>query len=72
VWSFGVAFLLFKLLSKTVGLRVSAEEEIEGLDLAEHGNQAYPTDAVGTVVEPEPTAVAVASASTALASPEPA
>jgi Amt family ammonium transporter len=44
LWSFGLAFLLFKALAKTVGLRVSAEEEIEGLDLTEHGNEAYPAD----------------------------
>ena len=25
-----------------MGLRVSAEEEIEGLDIGEHGNTAYP------------------------------
>jgi Amt family ammonium transporter len=34
----GVAWLLLKY---TVGIRVSREEEIEGLDLGEHGNEAY-------------------------------
>ena len=33
---------MFKLINKTVGLRVSPEEEMEGLDLAEHGGNAYP------------------------------
>jgi Amt family ammonium transporter len=33
---------MFKLIDKTVGLRVSPEEEMEGLDLAEHGGNAYP------------------------------
>jgi Amt family ammonium transporter len=47
VWSFGLAFVLFKVLSKTIGLRVSKDEELEGLDLAEHGNEAYPTDRSG-------------------------
>jgi Amt family ammonium transporter len=47
VWSFGLAFVLFKVLAKTVGLRVSKDEEIEGLDLAEHGNEAYPSDRGG-------------------------
>ncbi len=42
VWTFPLAYALFKLLSKTVGLRVSPEEELEGLDLAEHGGVAYP------------------------------
>jgi Amt family ammonium transporter len=42
VWSFGTCFLLFKLIAKTIGLRVSAEEELEGLDLSEHGATCYP------------------------------
>jgi len=33
---------LFFLLKKTVGLRVSVEEEMDGLDYHEHGNTAYP------------------------------
>ncbi len=35
----GIVWILIKY---TVGLRVSAEEEIEGLDYGEHGNRAYP------------------------------
>jgi Amt family ammonium transporter len=42
LWVFPTAFLMFKLIDKTVGLRVSAEEEMEGLDVAEHGGNAYP------------------------------
>ena len=42
VWTFVLAFILFKILAATVGLRVSAEEEIEGLDIVEHGGEAYP------------------------------
>jgi Amt family ammonium transporter len=42
LWVFPLAFGLFKLIDKTVGLRVSPEEELEGLDLAEHGGNAYP------------------------------
>jgi Amt family ammonium transporter len=42
LWVFPTAFLLFKLVEKTIGLRVSPEEELEGLDLAEHGGVAYP------------------------------
>ncbi len=41
IWSFGCAFILFKLIDKTVGLRVSREEEMEGLDVGEHGASAY-------------------------------
>jgi len=42
VWTFVVAFIMFKVISMTVGLRVSPEEEIEGLDFVEHGGNAYP------------------------------
>jgi Amt family ammonium transporter len=42
LWVFPAAFIMFKLIEKTIGLRVSAEEEMEGLDLAEHGGTAYP------------------------------
>ena len=41
-WTFPTAFILFKLIDKTVGLRVSPEEEMEGLDITEHGGNAYP------------------------------
>ena len=36
------AFLILFTLKKTIGLRVSKSEEIEGLDNAEHGMSAYP------------------------------
>lgn len=42
LWVFPAAFLLFKLIDKTVGLRVSPEEELAGLDITEHGGNAYP------------------------------
>ena len=42
VWTFTLAFTMFKLIDKIVGLRVSPEEELEGLDLTEHGGVAYP------------------------------
>ena len=41
-WVIGATFILFKVLDKTIGLRVSKEEEIEGLDLHEHGVDCYP------------------------------
>ncbi|OHB76089.1 MAG: ammonium transporter [Planctomycetes bacterium RBG_16_55_9] len=41
VWAFGLGLILFRIIGKTVGLRVSAEEEIKGLDIGEHGNEAY-------------------------------
>jgi Amt family ammonium transporter len=44
LWSFPTSFLLFLIVSKTVGLRVSAEDEQDGLDISEHGGEAYPHD----------------------------
>ena len=35
---------LFFAIKSTVGLRVSAEEEVEGLDVLEHGLQGYAAD----------------------------
>ncbi|MGF1631143.1 MAG: ammonium transporter [Kiloniellaceae bacterium] len=37
VWAFGTGCLVFKLIDVTVGLRVSAAHELEGLNSAEHG-----------------------------------
>ena len=34
--------LVWIILKKTIGIRVSREEELEGLDIGEHGNVAYP------------------------------
>ena len=42
IWAAFFAFIFFWLLKKYVGLRVTKEEEIEGLDIAEHGIRAYP------------------------------
>ncbi|MEE8398689.1 MAG: ammonium transporter [Desulfobacterales bacterium] len=42
LWVFPLAYILFKLIDKTMGLRVSKEEELEGLDVVEHGGSAYP------------------------------
>ncbi|MBN2703610.1 MAG: ammonium transporter [Pontiellaceae bacterium] len=38
---FPAAFVIFFVLKKTVGIRVSKEEELKGLDLGEHGMEAY-------------------------------
>ncbi|MEM0933729.1 MAG: ammonium transporter, partial [Bacteroidota bacterium] len=35
-------FIVLFILKKTIGLRVSEKEELEGLDLHEHGMEAYP------------------------------
>jgi ammonium transporter, Amt family len=41
VWSGVVAYLAFKIVDMVIGLRVSEEEEREGLDIASHGETAY-------------------------------
>ena len=40
-WAFGCGFILFKALSLFMSLRVSPEEELKGLDIPEHGADAY-------------------------------
>ncbi len=39
VWSGGVSLILYKLIDLVMGLRVTREEEVEGLDLVLHGEQ---------------------------------
>ena len=41
VWSGVVAFIAFKIADLTVGLRVTEEQEREGLDISAHGETAY-------------------------------
>jgi Amt family ammonium transporter len=41
VYSFGVSFLLLKILDKAMGLRVEKEDEVMGLDLSMHGEAGY-------------------------------
>jgi Amt family ammonium transporter len=41
VWAFGTGLVLFLLIKKTIGLRVTEEEELRGLDVGEHGMEAY-------------------------------
>jgi len=42
LWVFSTAFILFKVIDMTIGLRVTREEEMDGLDVGEHGLEAYP------------------------------
>jgi Amt family ammonium transporter len=51
IWTFGTAYLMFKLIDKAIGLRVSPEEEAEGLDFGEHGGTAYPDFEVSAYVQ---------------------
>jgi Amt family ammonium transporter len=41
-WAIATSAILFGLIKYTVGLRVSEEEEHRGLDIVEHGIEAYP------------------------------
>lgn len=47
VWSFTSAFVLFKIIAATMGLRADAEDELDGLDISEHGGEAYALEYVG-------------------------
>ncbi|MDP8258548.1 MAG: ammonium transporter [Candidatus Aadella gelida] len=40
-WVFGSAFLLFLIIRKVMGLRVTEQEQLKGLDIDEHGMEAY-------------------------------
>jgi Amt family ammonium transporter len=43
IWTAVVAFLAFKLVNLLLGIRVTEEEEREGLDISSHGESAYHT-----------------------------
>ena len=65
------------LLKKTVGIRVTREEEMQGLDIGEHGNIAYPDfapaiptgDFAGLEAAPQPVPAPAAAAAPAAAVP---
>ncbi|GIX43120.1 MAG: ammonium transporter [Leptospiraceae bacterium] len=41
LWAFATMFVLFLILKYTIGIRVSRDEELKGLDIGEHGEEAY-------------------------------
>jgi len=41
IYAFGVTWIILQLLNRTIGLRVPVEEEVEGLDLSQHGESGY-------------------------------
>jgi Amt family ammonium transporter len=49
-WSFSTSWILFQLIDRTIRLRVNQEDELDGLDLSEHGGEAYPTDELPALV----------------------
>jgi Amt family ammonium transporter len=42
IFAFVASFVTFIVVKAIFGLRVSEEEEVEGLDIGEHGQEAYP------------------------------
>ncbi len=40
-WAFIFGLVMFNIIKKTVGLRTTTEEELKGLDIGEHGMEAY-------------------------------
>jgi Amt family ammonium transporter len=70
VFAFGCAMGLFLAIRATLGLRVSEEEELEGLDFGEHGQHAYDfpsgTGLLDEMTAPRP-AASMARSSTQLA-----
>tara|TARA_R110001606_G_scaffold165748_1_gene310248 strand:+ start:12348 stop:13652 length:1305 start_codon:yes stop_codon:yes gene_type:complete len=42
IWAIGLSFISLFIMKKTMGLRVTEKEEVEGLDIHEHGSLAYP------------------------------
>lgn len=43
-WTLATAFVCFWLIRRTIGLRASREDELRGLDVVEHGTEAYPME----------------------------
>ncbi len=41
VYSFGITWVILKVLDKITGLRVNGDDELEGLDLSQHGESGY-------------------------------
>jgi len=41
VFAFGMTWTILKVLDKTMGLRVNPDQELEGLDLSQHGESGY-------------------------------
>jgi Amt family ammonium transporter len=42
VWAFGTGMILFKAIDAVIGMRVTRDEELAGLDFSEHGANSYP------------------------------
>lgn len=73
VWAFGAGYVVFRVLSAVMGLRVERDAELNGLDLAEHGVEAYPDFQLGAVtasLPQEPLSDATVASHPAMAYPK--
>ena len=61
LWTSVTSYLLFKVIKVTIGLRVSEEEELAGLDILEHGSAGY-GEGFGAFIPTSGIAPSVASA----------
>jgi len=67
VYSGGMSFILLKLIGLIIPLRASSAEEMEGLDISAHGEEAYMQIGGSSAVRYEETTIAAPSLKTARA-----
>jgi Amt family ammonium transporter len=48
IWTFGASLIVWAIIKMVFGIRVSEEEEYEGVDIAECGVEAYPEFSKGS------------------------
>ena len=51
LYAFVVAFIILAIMKKMMGIRVTEEEEIMGLDMSEHGSYGYPEQFIGNAAK---------------------
>lgn len=51
LYAFIVAFIILAIMKKMMGIRVTEEEEIMGLDMSEHGSYGYPEQFIGNATK---------------------
>ena len=52
LWAFAGGYVVFKISDMIFGIRITPKEELEGLDLSEHGTTSYPE--FGSTVSAKP------------------
>lgn len=57
LWTFTIMSIVFRVIRATIGLRVSFDSEVEGLDWAEHAAEGYPPEMGPTSTLPAVTTV---------------